>query len=87
MSDKPRNRTLLTPHKLGLMTGDPAETADFLVCDIVGDPRLPASPGDRDETGTCACGTRIVFRASAPPGPTRICRLCWKKMVAEGIAE
>lgn len=58
-----------------------SDRADFLICTIVGEDRTPPAEGDHDVSGSCfRCGMGIVWRASAPSVPKRICWRCWEAL-------
>lgn len=55
--------------------------AEFLVCTLVGEERLPPAVNDHDMLDACTkCGTGIVHRASASARPKPICWKCWTKI-------
>lgn len=66
---------VMTPHEVSKLRA-------YLVCSIVGEPRLPPAPDDEDVTTECSlCPREIVHRKSAPKKLNPICWRCW-----EGIA-
>jgi len=54
--------------------------AEFLVCSLRGESRLPPAPDDADVECSCACGAALVKRRSADPKLKPICAPCWAKL-------
>lgn len=56
----------------------------FLICTIVGEPRIPPAPDDSDVEGQCnRCPNRVVHRASASPDLELVCWQCFQKIEGE----
>lgn len=61
-----------------VLTDDELLRAGVLVCSIEGEERLPPAADDHDIPGRCdRCRCGIVYRASAPRFPKRVCGPCW----------
>lgn len=54
--------------------------AEFLICSLATDERLPAAADDHDVPCECSsCGAALLRRASAPPLKP-ICMTCWGRL-------
>lgn len=63
-----------------VMTDREAERlGGYLVCTVIGEPRLPPAPDDADIEGECMlCPRGIIYRRSAPKKLKRVCWRCWQ---------